>query len=219
MTQMKSTSSIFDAAYDANTGNFTITLKLKITAENDGTSAWTPAEIAACQAQYQTAIQARWGGQYTMQCTKTGWEVLSATTKIVLSWVTTNPHYELKVKKMGSGNFRADSAVTQPGGQDRTAHAPGTYATPSSQGTTKLGGTDVTERDKDKWTANTIATQVKRANSANAKTITFAENSDAVAAGLRPSVAQGRDRDRQRGCRMEERLRYRRPRDRPHVRL
>jgi hypothetical protein len=72
--------------------------------------------------------------------------------------------------------------VTQPGGQDRTAHAPGTYATPSSQGTTKLGDTDVTERDKDKWTANTIATEVKRANSANPKTITF-ENSEAVAAG------------------------------------
>jgi len=173
----------FDAAYDASTGIFTITLKLKVTAENDGTSAWTPAEIATWQTQYQTAIQARWGGQYTMQCTKAGWEALSATTKIVLSWVAANPHFELKVKKMGSGNFRADSAVTQPGGQDRTAHAPGTYATPSSQGTTKLGDTDVTERDKDKWTANTIATEVKRANSANPKTITFAENSDAVAAG------------------------------------
>jgi hypothetical protein len=93
----------FDAAYDASTGIFTITLKLKVTAENDGTSAWTPAEIATWQTQYQTAIQARWGGQYTMQCTKAGWEALSATTKIVLSWVAANPHFELKVKKLGSG--------------------------------------------------------------------------------------------------------------------
>jgi len=173
----------FDADYDANTGNFTITLKRKFTKEDDGVSAWTAAEIAAWKAQYQTAIQARWGGLYAMQCTKPGWESLVATTKIVLSWVDKDPHFELKVKKMGSGNFRADSAVTQPGGQDRTAHQPGTYATPSSQGTTKLGDTDVTERDKDKWTANTIATEVKRANSANPKTVTFVENSDAVAGG------------------------------------
>jgi outer membrane protein OmpA-like peptidoglycan-associated protein len=171
----------FDADYDANTGAFTITLKLKFSKEDDGVSAWTAAEIATWKAQYQTAIQARWGGRYAMQCAKPGWESLSATTNVVLSWVDKDPHFELKVKKMGAGNFRPESAVTQPGGQDRTAHAPGTYATPSSQGTTKLGDTDVTERDKDKWTANTIATEVKRANSANPKTVTFTENSDAVA--------------------------------------
>jgi outer membrane protein OmpA-like peptidoglycan-associated protein len=171
----------FDATYDANTGELTITLKLKFTKEDDGVSAWTAAEIATWKGQYQAAIQARWGGQYTMQCTKAGWESLVATTKVVLSWVDKDPHFELKVKKVGAGNFRPESAVTQPGGQDRTAHAPGTYATPSSQGTTKLGDTDVTERDKDKWTANTIATEVKRANSANPKTVAFTENSDAVA--------------------------------------
>jgi hypothetical protein len=86
---------------------------------------------------------------------------------------------------MASGTFRADSAVTQPAGQDRTMHAPGTHATPSAPGTTKLGDTDATEVDKDKWTANTIATEVKRADAANPKTVSFAENADAVAAGDR----------------------------------
>jgi outer membrane protein OmpA-like peptidoglycan-associated protein len=173
----------FDAAYDANSGDFKITLKLKFTKEDDGTSVWTAAEIATWKTQYETAIRTRWAGRYTMQCTKAGWESLVANTKIVISWVTANPHFELKVKKMASGTFRADSAVNQPAGQDRTMHAPGTYATPSAPGTTKLGDTDATEVDKDKWTANTIATEVKRADAANPKTVSFAENADAVAGG------------------------------------
>jgi outer membrane protein OmpA-like peptidoglycan-associated protein len=172
----------FDADYDANAGLLTITLKLKFTKEDNGTSAWTAAEITSWKAKYAAAMQTRWGGLYQMQCTKAGWESLTATTKIAITWVDANPHYELKVKKEASGTFRADSAVTQPGGQDRTAHAPGAYATLTSQGSTKLGDTDATEQDKDKWTANTIATEVKRADSANPKTVTFAENSDALAA-------------------------------------
>ena len=123
---------LFDLSYDPKTSVATVTVRVGYDfRKGDDVEyedarpeelSWTEGEKKAWKGGFARTVTDAWSGRHAFQCTKPGWNSITAAVVIVIVEAEKDWHYQLRVTKLPKDAFSQSIVVTHPGKQKRGAN-------------------------------------------------------------------------------------------------
>lgn len=164
----------FDTAFNAKTGQMTVSLKVSYQFEDGDPTAvapgfkpeefqWTDAEKDAWKARYQADVGAMWSGQHQIHSTRSFWDSVLVNVSVQVLEDASDPHFEFHVKKYPLDAGMAQSSICQPGYEHNNSGSCSAHG--DGHGTGELDNNDLREEQKLDWGNSLVEIHFPRGHS------------------------------------------------------